>query len=108
MNTATVVIGLVLIVVGILTVWLFCIGLVFILIGFIVMLVGLVLSEEPKTVVQYYGVPPPGTPGYGPQQMMQYPMGPPGSTNFCPYCGRQLAYGAVFCPGCGRKITQSP
>jgi hypothetical protein len=105
MNTGTVVIGLVFIVIGIFTVWLFCLGLIFILVGFIIMIVGLVQSDKPKTVVHYYGVPPPGAPGYGPQQMPRYPTGPPGATNFCSYCGRQLAPGAVYCPGCGRKLA---
>ena len=95
MNTSTVVIGLVLIVIGVLTIWLFCLGGILILVGLIVMIVGLVQSEKPA-VVQYYGHPPVQ---YAGQQMQaQYPLGSPGSTNFCPYCGRQVAPNAVSCP----------
>src|SRR5512137_2995546 len=106
MKTETVVIGLVLIVVGLFTIWLFCIGLIFLIAGFVIMIFGLVQNEEPKTIVQYYGVPPPGAVQYGQQQMPMYPAGPPGTANFCQYCGRQVMPGAVWCPGCGRKLTQ--
>ncbi len=98
MNTGTVVIGLVFIVIGLFTVWLFCIGVIFIIVGFIIMIVGLVQSGEPKTVVVY------GPPGpYGVQY--QHPVGASGTTNFCQHCGRQVAPGAVWCPGCGRKLA---
>lgn len=103
MNTGTVVVGLVLIVVGILFGWLFCLGIILVPVGFIVMIIGLIQSEEPRTVVQYYGTPPP--PAYGaPGGQVQYSAdGPTGSKNFCSYCGRRIAPDAAYCPGCGRK-----
>jgi hypothetical protein len=105
LNTSTVVIGLVLIVVGVLTIWLFCLGGILILVGLIIMIIGLFQSEEPA-VVQYV-VQTPGQ--YGGQQVQtQSPLGPPGSANFCPYCGRQVVPGASYCPGCGRPIQKSP
>ncbi len=104
MNTSTVVIGLILIVIGILFGWILCLGIILVPVGIIIMVVGLVQSEKPNTVVQYYGAPPPGQIAQGGQA--QYSAGgPPGTTNFCPYCGRQVAPGAVWCPGCGRKFT---
>jgi len=103
LNTSTVVIGLVLIVIGVLFGWLFCLGGILVVVGLIVMIVGLVQSEEPKTVVQYYGMPP---------QTGMYPgiyvTGPPGSVNFCPYCGMQLPSGAVSCMRCGRPVPAPP
>jgi hypothetical protein len=107
MNTSTVVIGLALIVIGVLFGWLCCLAGVLIPIGFIIMVIGLVQSEEPKTIVQYYGAPPPGQVAWG--GPVQYsPGGPPGTVNFCPYCGRPVAPDSVWCPGCGRSLKKQP
>lgn len=106
MNTSTVVIGLVLIVMGVLTVWLFCLGGLLILIGLVVMIVGLVQSEPRAAVVQYYGYPPQGQPGAYQQPVIQYAPAAPGQQVFCPYCGARLAPGALMCPYCGRGLAQ--
>ena len=107
MNTSTVVIGLVLIVVGIAFGWLCCLSAILIPIGFVIMVIGLIQSEKPKTVIQYYGAPPPGQAAWDGQA--QYPAGgPPGATNFCSYCGRQVAPDADWCPGCGGPIRRQP
>ncbi len=102
MNTGTVVIGLVLIVVGILTIWVFCLGFLLILMGFIIMIIGLIQSEPQPQVVYTYGP-------YGQQytQFPQYqpPSGPPGTYNFCPYCGQRVPPGALSCPQCGRRLA---
>ncbi len=105
METDTVVVGLVLIVIGIIFGFLFCLGGVLVLVGLVVMIVGLLDTEKPKTVIQYYGQPPAG---YGPPgAQIQYQMGSAGSTNFCQHCGQQIAAGAVRCPGCGRGLADS-
>lgn len=103
MNTSTVVIGLVLIVIGVLFGWLFCLGGVLVIVGLVVMIVGLVQSEEPKTGVQYYGQPPGTWPQQGP-----YYAGPAGSVNFCPFCGMQVPPEAASCMRCGRSIPKAP
>ncbi len=103
MNTSTVVVGLVLIVVGVLLGWLFCIGGVLVIVGLIVMIIGLVQAEEPKTAVQYYGPPAPGVPPQG-----VYVQGAAGSVNFCPYCGMRVPAGAASCMSCGRPIPRGP
>lgn len=103
MNTSTVVIGLVLIVVGVLFGWLFCLGGVLVVVGLVVMIIGLVQSEEPKTVIQYYGPQLQTGVQHGPNYT-----GPPGSVNFCPYCGMQVPPGALSCMRCGRLIPKPP
>jgi membrane protease subunit (stomatin/prohibitin family) len=91
------------IVVGIFFGWLFCLGGLLVLVGFIVLIVGLVETEKPKTVIQYYGQP---QAGYGAQgTQIQYQTGPSGTINFCPNCGQQVVPGAVRCPRCGRGLT---
>ena len=101
MNTNTVVIGVVMIVIGIFTVWIFCLGGLLILIGFIVMIVGLIQSDPRPPVTYVYGgqYAPPAQ--YG---QYQQPVAPPGTVNFCQYCGHWLAPGALMCPGCGRRL----
>jgi len=32
---------------------------------------------------------------------------PPGATNFCEHCGKQVSTNAASCPCCGRQIGQS-
>ena len=69
-------------------------------VGVLLAIVGLVVAVAggSKTSPQTTGQPGQWQPG-------QAQFGPvnPGSTNFCQYCGRQLAPGASWCPGCGRK-----
>ena len=107
MNTSTVVVGLVLIVIGIVFWWLCCFAAIFVPIGFIIMVIGLLQREKPRTVIQYYGTPPPGQVAQSGQ--VQVSMGAPsGNVNFCSYCGRQVGPGAVWCPGCGRSLGRQP
>ena len=101
MNTNTVIIGVVLIVVGVVTAWIFCLGGILILIGFVVMIVGLVQSEPQPPGVYVYGNQYAPPIQYG---QYQQPVGPTGTVNFCQYCGSRLAPGAQMCPGCGRRI----
>lgn len=101
MNTNTVVIGLVMIVIGIFTFWIFCLGGFLILIGFIVLIVGLIQSEPQPPVTYGYGGQYAPPVQYG-QYQQQF--GLPGTVNFCQYCGQSLAPGALMCPGCGRRI----
>jgi hypothetical protein len=103
-NTSTVVIGLVLIAIGIIFGWLCCLAAIFIPIGFIIMVIGLMQSEKPTTVIQYYGAPPPGH--VAPGEQVRYSAGPPGAASFCQYCGRQIAPDAAWCPGCGRPLKK--
>ena len=88
LNDETVIAGVIMIVVGIFFGWLFCLGGVLVLVGIVLLIVGLV--EDEKTGVN---VRP------------RYPMGPPGSSNFCPHCGQQVPAGAVSCSGCGRGLA---
>ncbi len=98
MNTSTVILGLVLMVVGFLTLWVLCLGGLLFLLGFVVLILGLVQSEPPPRVVYTYG------PYGGQYTQYQQPIGPPGTVNFCPYCGQQVVPGALACPRCGRRL----
>ena len=52
MNTGTVIVGLVLILIGVLAFWLCCLGGLFILIGLVVVLIGLVQHDKVPAAVQ--------------------------------------------------------
>ena len=83
------------IIIGVVFGWLFCLGGLIALIGLIVTIIGLVEAEEPK-------------PSRGAQTARAYlNLGPPGSVNFCEFCGHQIAPDGVRCPGCGRPVAGS-
>ena len=84
LNSDTVVIGLLLILIGVFFGWLFCFGGLLAIIGLVVLVWGLIENEEQKVVVQYYAQP--------------------GERNFCPVCGQQVVPGAIRCPSCGRAL----
>jgi hypothetical protein len=88
MNTEYVTAGFVLVLIGLFFGGLVCFGWALIPIGLILIFIGLITEEEHKKGVLVH----------------QQPLGPQGTTNFCPYCGRQMAPGAIYCPGCGRKF----
>ncbi|MDH4123768.1 MAG: zinc-ribbon domain-containing protein [Thermoplasmata archaeon] len=104
MNTSTVVIGLVLIVIGFIFFWLFCLGVILVLAGLVVMVIGLMQEEQPRTVVQYYPPMYPQQP-YQQQPYYQVPGTQQGAMNFCQSCGQQLYPGAQSCPRCGRRMN---
>jgi hypothetical protein len=89
MNVEYVAAGFILIVFGFFFGWLICFGWAFIPIGLVLVFIGLVTEEEKKN---------------GAIVQNRQPLGAPGTANFCPYCGRQIASGAAYCPGCGRTL----
>jgi uncharacterized Zn-finger protein len=89
MNTDTVAVGIILIVVGVVFGALLCFGGVLAIVGLVLLIMGLVESEPAARV-------------YVPAQV-----GPAGSINFCPYCGQNVFAGAVRCPNCGRALPGS-
>lgn len=112
MKESYVILGIVLGVIGLLTVW-FC-GWILIIIGIILFVFGIV-AEEPPVIVQQTGYyqQPPGyyqqpSPYYQPPPPPQYQQAPqPGGPQYsCAYCGAPLTYvqqsGRWFCQYCNK------
>jgi len=98
MKEGYVVLGVVLGIIGLLTIW-FC-GWILMVIGLVFFIYGLIASD-PQPIVIYQQQPPPVYYHNAPQQQ---PMG--GQQYFCAYCGKPLAYVAQhqrwFCHSCNR------
>ncbi|HLE46445.1 MAG TPA: hypothetical protein VI915_05645 [Thermoplasmata archaeon] len=87
-QTELVVLGAVLLIVGILTVWL-CVGIPILIVGIVLLIYGLV-HEEPRPMFMY--------PGYAPAYVPQ-------AAALCPACGSPMQwvpqYSRWYCPRCG-------
>ena len=68
-------------------------GILFGVMGVIFFVVGFALQDQSQKKVQTVVI-------------HQVGLGPQGTANFCSYCGRQLAPGAIWCPGCGRSLQK--
>lgn len=112
MNTNTVVIGLVLMVLGVVLFLIFiCLGALLVLAGFIVMIIGLTQSEPKKVIIQtapgvFVQVPEENVRAVRPGIQSVY--GPAAAPEFCPSCNMPLRPIDMWCPHCGRQIVREP